>query len=344
MRPRTLLSFAATAALGLSLIPKAAPACSRILLNSNGQAVTARTMDLYVPDHARVMVYPRGLERDGGVSGSASAQWTSRYGSVTVNSLGVATSDGINEKGLAVNLLYLHDTTYEARDKRPGVSNAQWAQYLLDNAATVPEALALLETTQIVSVKVAGREWPLHLSISDAKGNSAVIEFIKGVKVVHRGPTTAVMTNEPPLSWQRNNLKRYKYFGGTEPLPGDIDPISRFVRASAFLKTSPIPQSSERSLEIAYNLIKSVVVPDGAKDTSNLAASQDNWPTLWTTLADSVNRLYFFQSSGSPNLFWLDLKTIDFSAGSAIRYVPGNDISLNGDISQRLMRLNQASP
>ena len=336
------LALAATVAAGL--LPSASLACSRILLSGNGNAVTARTMDLYIPDQARIVVYPRGISREGGVRDGRSLRWTSRYGSVTVNSLGIATSDGINEKGLVSNLLYLHETRYEPRDKRQGISNAQWAQYLLDTSASVSEALAQLDKVQIVSSKVAGREWPLHLSLADASGDSAVIEFINGVKVVHRGKQTAVMTNEPPLDWQLRNLKRYTYFGGSEALPGDIDPASRFVRASAFLSTSPLPSRPNQPLEIAYNLIKNVAVPDGARVSSSITQSQDNWPTLWTTLADSVNRVYYYQSSRSPNLFWIDLSKVDFSAGAAIRSLPGDDISLNGDVSAKLRPLPASRP
>lgn len=87
-----------------------------------------------------------------------------------------------------------------------------------------------------------------------------------------------------------NNLKKYKYFGGTDSLPGDIDPASRFVRASAFLKTVPAPKTSVEALEAVYSIIKTVSVPDGARNTSSGAESEDNWPTLWTSLADSANR------------------------------------------------------
>lgn len=341
MNIKRLFAIAATAAITASLVQNSASACSRILSNTNGTAVVARTMDLYIPDHARIMIYPRGIARDGAVADGNTARWTSKYGSVAVNSLGLATSDGMNEKGLVANLLYLHGTQYEKRDERPGLANAQWVQYLLDLSATVAEALAELEKIQVVSVTAASREWPLHISISDASGDSAVIEFVNGVKVVHRGQDTAIMTNEPPLDWQLNNLKKYKYFGGTDSLPGDIDPASRFVRASAFMKTVPTPKSSVDALEAVYSIIKTVSVPEGAHDTSGGGDTVDNWPTLWTSLADSINRLYFFQSSGSPNMFWIDLGKIDFAESTPVRFVPGDDLSLNGEVSKQLMMFKE---
>ena len=321
--------------------PAGAPAaaCSRILINSQGQSAVGRTMDLYISDRARIVVYPRGIARDGGVAGARSARWTSRYGSVTVNSLGLTSSDGINEKGLVANLLYLHNTQYEASDGRPVIANTMAVQYLLDQSATVTEALANLQKHRVASIKAAGREWPLHISVSDASGDSAVIEFVNGKQVVHHGRDIVAMTNEPALDWQLQNLKRYRYFGGQLSLPGDIDPASRFVRISAFAKTTPPPPSAEKALEAAYSIIKSVSVAFGAIDTSvsdGGQASTDTWPTRWTSLADSVKRRYFFQAAESPNLFWIDLQKLNFAQGQPVRALATDDTSLSGEVSRLL--------
>ncbi len=150
-----------------------APACTRIFWNTNGKAmVVVRTMDLYRSDHAKLTIYPRGVNRDGllGEKGN-SLNWTSKYGSVALTAFGGATSDGMNEKGLAANMLYLGPTQYEARDKaRPGLSNLLWAQYFLDNFSTVKDALAAMKNFQVVSAKIAGREWPIHLSLEGRDG------------------------------------------------------------------------------------------------------------------------------------------------------------------------------
>jgi choloylglycine hydrolase len=325
------IAIALVASLSMSLLNNQAIACSRVLFNSAGNVVVGRTMDLYMPDHAKLMIYPRGVARDGGVPNSA--KWNAKYGSVAVNSLDMGSSDGINEKGFVANLLYLHESKYENRDTRPGVSNAVIVQYLLDNAATVNEALAEIKKIQVVSIKASGREWPLHVSISDVSGDSAVIEFIDGQLVVHHGPETAVMTNEPPLDWQLNNIKKYKYFGGKEALPGDIDPASRFVRASAFLKTSPAPKSTQEALAQVFGMAKTVSVPLGAHNTSSAIETEDTWPTLWTTLADSKNKVYYFNASDSPNMVWVDLKKVNFSKGAQIKSLSGEDPTLSGDVS-----------
>ena len=156
----------------------------------------------------------------------------------------------------------------------PAVSNLQWAQYVLDNYATVAEALDGLKIVQIVSNKAAGREWPLHLAIEDATGDSAVLEYVGGKLVIHHGKQVTVMTNEPTLDEQLANLKRYKLFGGNLPMPGDVDPASRFVRATSYLKTLPKPANTYEAVSQLAGVARNVAVPFGA--TTHPAA------TPWT--------------------------------------------------------------
>jgi choloylglycine hydrolase len=65
---------------------------------------------------------------------------------VVVSGYDVSTSDGINEAGLVANLLWLAESQYpKFNTNKPGQSIALWAQYVLDNFATVQEAVAALE-------------------------------------------------------------------------------------------------------------------------------------------------------------------------------------------------------
>src|SRR5690606_23037599 len=122
---------------------------------------------------------------------------------------------------------------------------------------------------QIVAPILADREWPLHLSIADASGDSAIIEFIGGKRVVHHGKQYQVMTNEPAYDIQLANLKNYKLFGGERSMPGDIDPLSRFVRAASYLKTLPAPKDVAGAVAGVYSVARTVAVPFGAEDTSS---------------------------------------------------------------------------
>lgn len=301
-------------------------ACTRVFWNNNQQAqIAARTMDLYMPDDAQLVFYPPGMAR-AGASDANAIRWTSQYASLAVTALGLATSDGLNEQGLAVHLLYLHDTQYEARDQRPALSNALWAQYVLDNSRTVVEALENLQMVQIVSATAGGREWPLHLAIEDASGDSAILEFVDGKAVVHHGRQFTVMTNEPPLEQQLENLAKYKLFGGKLTLPGDIDPASRFVRVASFLKTLPEPTDNRTAVAGVLGVIRTAMVPFGAQDTADSGA-QDTWPTLWVSAADLTNRVFYFNSTKSPNLFWIDLMSLDPTGPSLVLDLDNPELS-----------------
>jgi choloylglycine hydrolase len=319
-----------------------ASACSRILWEAGGQAImAARTWDLFMDEKPRLLYLPRGMARRGGVTDGAEAHWTSRYASLGLSAFDAGTSDGMNEAGLSVHLLYLDGSEFEAEDSRPAISNLIWAQYVLDNYPTVSDALEGLKTVRVASKKAAGHEWPIYLVLEDKSGDSGVVEFVKGRMVVHHGKEFAVTTNEPPLDEHLADLKRYKLFGGALPMPGDIDPSSRFVRAASYLKTLPKPADYREAVGYLLGVSRNVAVPFGAVNTSSTAAA-DTWPTRWATVSDLSHRRYFVLPTQSPNLFWVDLGNLDPNGKNVLGVDPYGE-GLNGDISKRLKVFAPAS-
>ena len=114
-----------------------------------------------------------------------------------------AAADGMNEKGLVANLLYLAESKYPRRsadDKRPTLPNSAWVQYVLDNYATTAEAVEGLRKEEFRIVPIVaptGEPGTVHFSISDASGDSAIFEFIDGKLTIHHGKQYQVMTNSP---------------------------------------------------------------------------------------------------------------------------------------------------
>jgi penicillin V acylase-like amidase (Ntn superfamily) len=330
---RATASFVAAAAACLGF-GSSAKACSLILWNDNDQAVVAaRTWDLYMEDAARLVYLPRGIARRGVAEGNA-AQWTSKFASAVLTAFDAGASDGMNEAGLSAHLLYLHGSEHETSDTRPAVSNLQWAQYVLDSYATVAKALDGLNTVQIVSSKAAGREWPLHLAIEDATGDSAVLEYVGGKLVVHHGKDVTVMTNEPTLDEQLANLKRYKLFGGNLPMPGDVDPASRFVRAASYLKTLLKPANTYEAVSHLAGVARNVAVPFGAHDTSG-SDSVDTWPTRWGTIVDLTHKVFYVMPVNSPAVFWVDFAAFEPKSSDILALDP-YDVRLSGDVSAQL--------
>ena len=90
--------------------------CTRVTcLGPDGLVITGRSMDWFEDMSTELWAFPRGMERDG-AAGPRSVKWTSRCGSVVASGYGIGTTDGINEKGLVANMLYLAEAEYPEDD------------------------------------------------------------------------------------------------------------------------------------------------------------------------------------------------------------------------------------
>lgn len=296
-----------------------ADACTRVVyLGDNNQIITARSMDWKDDIGTNLWVFPQGMQRSG-EAGENSIKWVSKYGSVIASGYDIATTDGMNEKGLVANLLWLAESDYPTYSKdKPALAISAWAQYVLDNFATVEEAVNVLEKepfivlTDKMPIPGQNRLATLHLSLSDATGDSAIIEYIDGKQVIHHSREYQVMTNSPIFSEQLALNSYWKKIGGTVMLPGTNRASDRFARASFYVNAVPKAQSSKKSLASVFGVIRNVSVPYGLSTVDSPEISS----TRWRTVADHKNQLYFFESALSPNTFWVNLKQIDFSKES----------------------------
>jgi len=314
---RTLPYVLAAAAMIAAASPSAR-ACSLVMWSDNGQAVVvARNMDWAAPMPVDLWALPRGIARHGHTAANP-IRWTARYGSVVASHDG--TSDGMNEKGLSAHLLWLTEADYGHRDaSRPGLSAGMWAQYFLDNFATVAEAVAVAKAPpfQVAGGAYQGRTVALHLALRDKSGDAAVIEYVGGVPKVYHGRNYPVMTNSPPFDQQLTGLARYKGFGGNETLPGTTDAADRFVRAAFYLSRLPKPVDQREAVAGVLSIARNVAQPFGTPDPLRPYISA----TRWRTVADLTNRVYFFETTLNPGIVWLRLDHIDFRRGQPVRRI-----------------------
>lgn len=294
-------------------------ACTRVVyLGKNGMVVTGRTMDWKEDLKSNIYVFPRGIERAGADKGNT-IHWKSKYGSVITAGYDIGTSDGMNEKGLVANLLYLTESDYyRPNDTRPAMGISIWTQYVLDNFATVDEAVKELskETFRIDAPDMPnGARSTLHLAISDASGNSAIFEYIKGKLIIHEGKEYQVMTNSPSYEQQITLNNYWKQIGGLVMLPGTNRAVDRFVRASFYINVIPQTDNQREAVAGVFSVIRNVSVPLGI----SVPAQPNISSTRWRTVADQKNKVYFFESTMTPNVFWINMKDLDFSAGAPIK-------------------------
>lgn len=291
-----------------------AEACTRLVyLGANNETMTARTMDWGSEIGTNLWMLPRGMKRTG-EAGPNSIAWTARYGSVIATGFDISTADGMNEVGLVANVLWLAESSYPKYDgKTPGLTLAAWAQYVLDNFATVAEAVKELEKQPftVVTDKLPGEQRlaTLHLSISDAGGDSAIIEYVDGKQVIHHSREYQVMTNSPTFSKQLALNEYWKEIGGTVMLPGTNRAADRFARAAFYVNAVPKSEKPHEAIASVFSVIRNVSVPYGitTPDQPNISS------TRWRTVADQKRKIYFFESALTPNVFWVDLSKVDFS-------------------------------
>jgi penicillin V acylase-like amidase (Ntn superfamily) len=295
-----------------------ANACSRaVYLGLEDTVITVRSMDWLSDLGSNLWAFPRGMERNG-AAGTQSIRWTSKHGSVAASAFEATTADGMNEKGLVANLLYLAESEYgkpSSDDKRQPLSISLWTQYVLDNYATVAEAVSELGKEPFYIVPVMspdGHAGTVHLAISDPTGDSAIFEYVGGRLVIHHGRQYQVMTNSPVYDQQLALNSYWQQIGGTTMLPGTNRAADRFVRASFYINAIPKTADNSEAIAAAFSVIRNVSVPLGISTPGQPNISS----TIWRTVSDHKNRRYFFESVRSPNVFWVNLADMDFNAGA----------------------------
>lgn len=310
--------------LGLTAIlsnPVVASACTRVVYQgSEGRILTGRTMDWKQEIISNLYILPRGMQREG-AAGANSLRWQSKYGSLAVTGYDISTVDGMNEAGLVVNAQWLAVAKYPKNDKKaPGLSLSIWPQYFLDNFATVAEAVAYLRSNPFNVYTGENPVRPgtlatIHLSLSDATGDSAVLEWVDGKQRIHHSRNYQVMTNEPPFQEQLAIAEYWRQVNALTFLPGTSRASDRFVRASFYINAIPKVDDARVAAAGVFSVIRNVSVPYGISlsDQPNLST------TRWRVVADHKDKLFYFESALSPNVFWTDLKKIDFSPASGVR-------------------------
>ena len=308
--------------LWLTLFSLVAKACTRcVYLGPNNTVMVARSMDWVEDPGSEVWVFPRGMERNG-AAGPGSIEWTSHYGSVVVSFYGIASVDGINEKGLVANTLYLVESDYGTpAASKPNMSIACWTQYVLDSFATVKETVEALEQdpfTILAPILPNGEPAVGHMAISDPTGDSAILEYVKGKLVIHHGREFQVMTNSPIFDQQLALDAYWREIGGLTMLPGTSRAADRFARAAFYVTSLPQTDDPKRAMAQIFSVIRGVSVPLGftTPDKPNVAS------TIWRTGYDQKNRVMYFDSATSPNVFWLPLEGLAFDAGSPVQKIP----------------------
>lgn len=318
-----------------------ADACTRVVyIGPDGMTATGRTMDWKEDPMTNLYIFPRGMERRGAESDNT-VTWTSKYGSVVAAGYDIGICDGMNEKGLVANLLFLPESVYEQpNDQRPIMGLSIWTQYLLDNFATVDEAVNALKDD---SFRIDAPDLPngvksrLHMAISDPTGNSAILEYLDGTISNYEGKEYQILTNSPAYNLQLAVNDYWKQVGGLNMLPGTNRSSDRFARASFYVNA--VAQSSDPSVAIPtlMSVVRNVSVPYGISTPGSPHISS----TRWRTISDQKDLVYYFENVVPMAFFHVNLKEIDFSKGTGERVLKLTDgIHFDGDVTSQFVAVD----
>jgi penicillin V acylase-like amidase (Ntn superfamily) len=297
------------------LLFSTAPACTTFLLERGQQRVFGRTYDWHI-GYGMVLVNKHGVQKSTMPEpGSTLLEWTSRYGSVTFNQYGrEMPSGGMNEAGLVIEVLWLEETEYPAPDSRAAMGCLQWVQYQLDTAENIDQVIANNKSVRIASPA------PVHFFLAEKSGRPAVIEFLKGEMVVHRGANLPqqVLTNDTYQNSQ-NYLRKIRGFGGKQEVPDGTKSLYRFARACTRLVSQPVP-NNQSTVDFAFDVIESV---------SNDATTQ------WRIVYDMHKQEITFYTVQQRDRKQISFSDLNFSCTDPVRMLD-IDSAVSGNISPKM--------
>jgi choloylglycine hydrolase len=286
--------------------------CTAFCLNNAGYGLFGTNLDSNMYE-GLLFVNKRNVSKTGWEKNTVGeyARWTSKYGSFTFNMVGYQTPwGGMNEAGLMISTLALHENQTPAPDERFPLLSPLWLQYQLDNNSTIEEVIAsesLVRITQNAPQKVD------QFLACEKSGDCAVIEFLEGKMVYYTGKTlpVAAITNntyeESVRAWQAG-----------EALTGDS--LIRFGTAADRV-TDFQAMKSERAVEYAFDTLKQASHP---------------FLTVWSIVFDPQNLRVYFRTKWNNDIRYVDFSKLDFSCGTPVQMLDIHE-KLSGDVSDDLM-------
>jgi penicillin V acylase-like amidase (Ntn superfamily) len=246
-----------------------------------------------------IAVNPRGITKQTFLPSAAKRiEWTSKYGSITLNYNFVGSpSGGMNEAGLVIDESWPGPCQYPYPDDRPEIDEIQWLQYQFDNCATVDE---VIQTDS--KIRITGFFGKSHYFVCDKNGKSATIEWINGKMVVHilTNGNIPVLTNNN-YDWSISEIKKYEGFGGTEQIGYTSSSLDRFCRAANRVQKFS-GSDSISAIDYGFSTLENI--------------SQKSTEFSW--IYDITNRAIYYKTAWSKGTKIINLENFDFSSTGSL--------------------------
>lgn len=295
--------------------------------------------------------------------------WKAKYAYLFIDFLNQDNAlDGMNEKGLSFEYLYLPgETQYQTvpvGKENQALPYAFFGDWILSNFKTVAEVRQALANIYVFQQMIPGLGsivFPVHAAIHDASGKGIVVEFIQGQ--MHIYDFIGVMTNSPTYHWHVSNLRNYINLSpyspkpmvinnlvftatgqgaGTLGLPGDISPPSRFIK-TAFLSKVAFPvNNAVDALNLAEHIINNVDIPAGLARV--LVNGKEFFETTqWVVFKDATHKMFYYRTYNDMTIRAVSMDKIDFSENAKRFKMPllGNPFIM--DVTDKFISLNESA-
>ena len=318
---RTLIIAALGCLLLISPLVGPSQACTSFCLDTPGGPVFGANLDLLIPADGLVFVNQRGIAKQGFEPGTTgkTAEWVSKYGSVTFNLAGREFAfGGMNEVGLVVATMELLAAEFPQPDERPPLSIGTWCQYVLDTCGTTREAI------QVDSqVRIQDKAPPQHFLIADASGNCVAMEWFDGEFVYRTGESLPVkaMSNMP----YARALEAYERGGARWWWSNPGRSAERFAGCVA-RRENYNPSRDTDVVKYAFETLTDVV--------------SVSW-TKWSIVYDIPKREIWYGTVMSRPGKHISFENLDFSCEAPLLMLDVN-AQLEGDVEQHFTPYDRA--
>lgn len=321
-------------------------ACTGLTVKTkDGYVIFTRSLEYAYFLDSHLTLIPRGYQFTGTApGGNAGLKWQSKYRVMGLNMYGMdLVMDGINEKGLYSGIFLFPGFASYQKVSQEEYSRTlgsweltTWLLTSFANVAEIKQALAGIKIGDAI-FKPQKQILPIHIMLSDASGNSAVIEYTEGQLHFYDNPL-GVLTNSPTFDWHLTNLRNYinltpvnptaKDFSGfkiaplgqgmgLKGLPSDYSPPSRFVKAVWLGHTAEKVEGADAGVRQAWQLLNTFFITKG--NIRNAKSEGPNDYTQWQAISDLKNLRYFVATYKSPRLRMHSFKEADFQTGKIVK-------------------------
>jgi len=280
--------------------------CSTFMLKKDSIVIAGHNLDKGKHAHGIVVINKRNVQKQckswtelayNQAVPNPKMEWTSKYGSVTVNRFCRDFPDGgMNEAGLFIEEMSLAGTSWPVDDStKSKIFMCLWMQYALDSFETIDQ---VVQSAHDLSIE----GWSWHFFTADRNGNAAVIEFLDGKVVVYKGEDLpiSVLANTA-YAEELKLIKEYEGFGGTKKIDLENDQMPVFNYGAKM--TKEFNPSKSPAIEYGFDMLKKF-----------------SWSgTQWSYVCDLKNLKVYFKTQPSPEIKTIDFAELDFSCETPVK-------------------------